>query len=118
MFNNNFKLNFRQTHNLTFLRSELLCNKLIIRKFALKKLKILNLSHLTALYNIIIKVFYQKFFVLKTLRSVPDTKIRPFILISVLSVNFDCLTLRRPSRGKWRMRWFSDVSKVKETSFF
>ena len=35
MFNNNFQLNFRQTHHLTFLRLELLCNTLIICKFVL-----------------------------------------------------------------------------------
>ena len=28
------------------------------------------------------------------------------------------LTLKRPLRIKLRMRWFSDVSKVKESSFF
>ena len=31
----------------------------------------------------------------------------------------DCsLTLRRPLRGKLGMRWFFDISKVKESSFF
>ena len=31
---------------------------------------------------------------------------------------FRPLTLRRPSRRKLRMRWFFDVSKVEESSFF
>ena len=30
----------------------------------------------------------------------------------------DSLTLRRPLRKKLRMRWYFDVSKVKESSFF
>ena len=35
----------------------------------------------------------------------------------VMEVRF-LLTLRRPSRRKLRMRWFFDISKVKESSFF
>ena len=31
---------------------------------------------------------------------------------------FKILTLKRPLRKKLRMRWFFDVSKVKESSFF
>ena len=31
---------------------------------------------------------------------------------------FHELTLKRPLRKKLRMRWFFDVSKVKESSFF
>ena len=32
--------------------------------------------------------------------------------------NLSLLTLRRPLRKELRMRWFLDVSKVKELSFF
>ena len=44
--------------------------------------------------------------------------------IAILTLNWDLqleienLTLRRPLRRKLRMRWFFDVSKVKESSFF
>ena len=35
-----------------------------------------------------------------------------------IKINIIKLTLRRPLRKKLRMRWFFDVSKVKESSFF
>ena len=38
------------------------------------------------------------------------------IMISQMTYKF--LILRRPLRRKLRMRWFFDVSKVKESSFF
>ena len=37
--------------------------------------------------------------------------------ISMQHIGFTLLTLTRPSRRKLRMRWFFDVSKVKESSF-
>ena len=63
-----------------------------------------------------------KFFGFNTLRvssSVFEVKILLGLAYLFLdTMGWDTLTLRRSLRKKFRMRWFFDVSKVKESRFF